>query len=633
MSKSEDNGFLTEKRLVVPVGREALWELLADTDRLNREIGLPPVRFTFSPRPEGGSTLYGESTMYGITSRYREDPYSWVRPREWSVQRVYDRGPVRSYTVGMRFKEASSGSTAAHLWLQMQPRGAHNTPLARAVAADNLRRLVSACVNCAEFLSRRAATPYPRHSGHPAVDAVRLEAAITTLLSLGVQERLARRMEKFLSSAPPEDVVNVRPFALADRWGEGRREVLHACLLAVRAQMLELRWRVLCPACRGAGEAVPTLESLGGKQAEEGIVHCPSCNIRFGPEFDRSVEVCFSVAPRIRAAGGNGEATYCVGGPGRSPHIALQCPLASGEVSEIVPDLPPREYLAASPQASASVPLLVEEGDGKAAFRIVACEAGVSIEKMQAVRIVPPLSNRLTSRGIWQLHNETPWPVLFRLEVPGWHADVATAALVTSLQEFRDRFGSEVLSPGTELAVRQITILFSDLKSSTEMYARQGDAPSYAAVREHFAFLSRVIARHEGGIVKTIGDAVMAVFTDPAQGVAAALDIQREMAEQDTLTVKLGLFAGGALAVNANGVLDYFGQAVNLAARVQSLSVGGDVVIPASLADDPKVASLLHGVAVEPFAATLRGTDQALALVRLWVDVSATQSSPVAPVL
>jgi adenylate cyclase len=177
-----------------------------------------------------------------------------------------------------------------------------------------------------------------------------------------------------------------------------------------------------------------------------------------------------------------------------------------------------------------------------------------------------------------------------------------------------------VLAPGMELAVRQICILFSDLKGSTAMYRRVGDAPSYRAVRDHFDFMRRVIGAHGGGVIKTIGDAVMATFVDPADGLAAALAIQRQsLASAEGLTIKLGLHWGPAIAVNANDLLDYFGQTVNLASRLQEESKGGDVVLAAALADDPSAARLLSDdtLRIERFQSAVRGLEGPIAMIRV----------------
>jgi class 3 adenylate cyclase len=224
--------------------------------------------------------------------------------------------------------------------------------------------------------------------------------------------------------------------------------------------------------------------------------------------------------------------------------------------------------------------------------------------------------------------------VLLRLESSEWSSVVATAARVTSLQTFRDQFSSEVLAPGTEVAVRQVCILFSDLKGSTAMYRRRGDAPSYRAVRDHFDFLRGHVAAHQGAIVKTIGDAIMATFLDPADGLAAALAIQREAPQAlGDLTVKLGMHWGPAIAVNANGTLDYFGQTINLAARLQGESVGGDVVLSQALAADAQAERLLaqDAVRVERFVATVRGLEEPIPMIRVWARGDFTAETQRAP--
>jgi class 3 adenylate cyclase len=66
--------------------------------------------------------------------------------------------------------------------------------------------------------------------------------------------------------------------------------------------------------------------------------------------------------------------------------------------------------------------------------------------------------------------------------------------------------------------------------------------------------------------------------------------------------------------MTANGILDYFGRTVNLAARVAGQSLGGDVVV---LRDVLAQASLPAGIAIEPFTTRLRGLDEDQHLIRL----------------
>jgi len=104
-----------------------------------------------------------------------------------------------------------------------------------------------------------------------------------------------------------------------------------------------------------------------------------------------------------------------------------------------------------------------------------------------------------------------------------------TAKRMLSNQTFRDVFKADNLSLDQRLQITSLTFLFTDLKGSTALYERLGDLNAYALVRQHFALLDAVAHQHSGAIVKTIGDAVMAAFSRPADAVAAALHILHDI--------------------------------------------------------------------------------------------------------
>jgi class 3 adenylate cyclase len=168
--------------------------------------------------------------------------------------------------------------------------------------------------------------------------------------------------------------------------------------------------------------------------------------------------------------------------------------------------------------------------------------------------------------------------------------------------------------------------MFSDLKGSTALYERVGDAAAYRLVREHFAFLAATVREHDGALIKTIGDAVMAAFADPADAVAAALAIQRKVADFNRahggagIVIKLGLHCGPTIAVTLNDRLDYFGGTVNMAARLQNESRGGDIVLSSAMLEDAAAAALLRGLAVREEVATLKGFDRPVPFRRIAAD-------------
>jgi class 3 adenylate cyclase len=135
-------------------------------------------------------------------------------------------------------------------------------------------------------------------------------------------------------------------------------------------------------------------------------------------------------------------------------------------------------------------------------------------------------------------------------------------------------------------------------------------------VREHFALLASIVRDHDGAVVKTIGDAVMASFGDPAHAVKAALAMQARIVAHD-LVLKLGVHAGPSVVVTLNDRLDYFGSTVNMAARLQGQSAGGDIVLSRAVADDPAVQPLLTGLQAGEESVALKGFSDSIGFVRL----------------
>jgi adenylate cyclase len=199
------------------------------------------------------------------------------------------------------------------------------------------------------------------------------------------------------------------------------------------------------------------------------------------------------------------------------------------------------------------------------------------------------------------------------LESLAWGDQAATAAEVTALQIFRDLFSSEALRPGEQISVGTLTVLFTDLRNSTLLYREIGDATAFGRVMNHFDVLKKVIAEEDGALVKTIGDAVMAVFRRPVSALKAMLSAQEMLASPAAgiapLVLKAGIHSGPCIAVTLNDRLDYFGSTVNMAARLEGLSTGNDVIISHALYDDPEVRDFVksENLQATPFEMLLKG--------------------------
>jgi class 3 adenylate cyclase len=546
------------------------------------------------------------ASLGGVRLEWDEDPFSFIEPERYWVRRRMLRGPIAQFNGGMRFV-AEGECTVVHVESELVPASAVGHVLIQGLCAKTRRACDRLMRGVEEHLAGAAATAFGTGVDR-ALPSAR-EATLTRLREADgefLAQRLAPRLCEHLADAGELHLTRLRPFGLARLWGEDPYEVLRLFLQGAYVGVLDLSWDLLCPNCGGAQSRFSRLEMV------ESAAHCDSCQIRFDATFDRAVEATFRPNARIRNIP---DIVYCSGGPRNTPHLVAQTVLDRGESASLTVTLRSGRYRLRNLTAAAAMLLDVEPQAGtESELPVRITDNSMSMEPQGAVvgagRVTLSLENRSSTRQ------------QVVLERTAANEDVATAAAVTLYQEFRDLFGREALSPSTQLGIRTLPLMFTDLKGSTELYTRMGTAPAYALVRDHFSALHSLVAQHHGGVVKTIGDAVMAAFPTAADAMACALGAREALRELNAtagepLRLKIGLHQGPCIAVRSyDDRLDYFGSTVNLAARTHEQSRGDDIVITREMLDAPDVASLVAEVPQEPYLADLRGIGE-VTLIRL----------------
>ena len=170
---------------------------------------------------------------------------------------------------------------------------------------------------------------------------------------------------------------------------------------------------------------------------------------------------------------------------------------------------------------------------------------------------------------------------------------------------------------------RDVTLSFTDLKGSTALYERIGDLNAYMKVQRHFEHIVDVTVRHQGAVIKTIGDAVMAAFPTPADAVLAALEMRKAVEQLNSdqklrdFVLKIGVHKGASIAVTLNERLDYFGQTVNIAARTQNLAGADEVCMTEEVYAAPGMAEVLKSHHVKKSQEELKGVRGTVSVYRV----------------
>lgn len=553
----------------LPAPPEAIWPQLADTARTNRAAGLAEMHYE-----EKDGLLHGWHRTAGLKHNFVER-WQWIAPSRLEMTRDYRTGIAKLMRQIFALERHGDGARL-YVYFGWVPRGALGSVAVRigmASFGSKFRRMVEQ-IGKAAGKGMRAAILLESPTGIGSESLRRLDTLRRELHKRGADPQAVDHLIELARTGDDMDLDRIRVRVLARQWGIDERTLLVAALHATRCGLLRLTWDVMCPHCRGVRDS---LESLGDVPAK---ASCDACAIEFDTERAEALEVTFRLHPSVREVS---PVVYCSAQPAKRPHIHLQQELPPGDEREVLATLGPGRYRARR-KGEQDGPILVVS-EGQPGQRVEWASAG----EPGPLEVGPePVFNLRAGQE----------PATFVVEEAGYDEDALRPATVFGVAEFRDLFTEEYLSAGLKLDIGEQTVLFTDIVGSTEFYARAGDPAAFVAVKKHFQKVFGAVADNQGAVVKTIGDAVMATFSDPLHAICAAAHIHREFpgpgkgADSD-LRLRISVHRGPCIAVNLNSGIDYFGGTVNTAAKLQACAGAGEVAISADVLAPPGIRSHL----------------------------------------
>jgi len=454
----------------------------------------------------------------------------------------------------------------------------------------------------------------------PTVDEALLTSHLVRIAAALPGSEAARdALATHIRTADDEELVRINPVRLAATHGLEKPTVIDLFLHARKVGLLTMEWQYVCPGCGDVVERLPSLTSATAHY------YCQVCSADRDADLSDGIEVTFSVAPEVRRSRYHDPMSLtpeehflnyrfsdsAVVDDGSSLRDHLRRTMAACRY--VAPGATETLRLDALPGLVwfTNGPALTVGEERMSEARSFAFDyTGTRSHGFRADISAGPIEVAFTNS------TDTPYPLMVT-RLPD-HYDVTMRAFLSgaellSNQTFLDLFENETIVAGEGLGVQRLALLFSDLQGSTALYERIGDMAAFDLVRRHFGELRDVIVSNEGALVKTIGDAVMASFIDPVAALRAALAIRQRIAQfneragADQLALKIGLHYGAALAVTLNDRLDYFGQTVNIAARVQGLAAANEIVVTDDVLRQPAATELVADLDRESFDSELKG--------------------------
>jgi class 3 adenylate cyclase len=440
---------------------------------------------------------------------------------------------------------------------------------------------------------------------------------------------VADAMLRLIEEGEDHELNRINVLDFAKQTGLDEERVISGFLHASRLGLFDLTWNVLCPGCGGVLDAHSTLKSLRHED-----YHCGLCACGYEASVDEQVEVAFTVSARVRRIAAHDPNTLPLWEYFKQVFWSSGIDLnresfdqLTDEVTLDALELPAGEKAVLSLQLPPQFIIVFEPVTHSAQFIDVQGEPTKERQQLSLTynKAHAPVGSATMRPGPLRLSLDNQagvrtLPTVFIAadalhDLIGKRKPFLTAKRMLSNQTFRDVFKADNLNIDQRLKITSLTFLFTDLKGSTALYERVGDLAAFDLVRAHFQALLEIISSEKGAVVKTIGDAVMATFVRPEHAIVAGLRMRAAMdklnAERrsNDLVVKIGIHEGPCLAVMLNERQDYFGQTVNIAARVQSLSISQEIHITGPVIDAPAVAEILDRQAIKPIQkqAALRG--------------------------
>ena len=445
--------------------------------------------------------------------------------------------------------------------------------------------------------------------------------ALFAVLRQQASDAVVPAIETLVRDAPDHALCRINVLDFAARRGLAEEQTIAAFLHAARLGIFELAWNVVCPGCGGVLGEGATLKTVG----HDDYV-CVLCARGYEPSLDQMVEVTFTVSRRVRRIAAHD--------PNELPFVeylrqifwasAMDIPADLDQLIEAITldtlELPAHEKAQLSLQLPAEFLIVFEPVTHAAQFIDV---KGEPTRERQSLSVVftglksPTTTVEMRPGPLrLSLENRTGERVLPGLWIAGpelhklldLRRPFLSAKRLLSNQTFRDLYGTDTLDPEQRLKITSLTFLFTDLKGSTALYERVGDLAAFDLVRAHFRMLNEIVAAEAGAIVKTIGDAVMATFHSPDRAVAAALKMREAMQRLndehggEDLVLKIGIHEGPCLAVVLNDRQDFFGQTVNIAARVQGLAMSRAILATGMIVENAQTSILLAEKGLVPVA-------------------------------
>lgn len=567
MNHSENVVWNTETNLEflwdfeVNVNVDTMWLYISDTSRFNREIGL-------SPRTEkevNGKNIVC-TTLIGFKQEWIEEPWMWIQGQTITSQRKYIQGVASTVQSVFHLQPLGSNKTKIYIYFGWKPKNwfwYKFLSLTENILKNNFKRVFGSIEKFVESNINARGTKAYQKINHKitAQQKDQLNLIKEKILNKDdINAELLEQLCNYILAGDELDLDSLRVVRLAYDWGTEYQALLKLCLEGSRAGMLNLSWNVVCPHCKGSRFSAKNLGDIPTDAS------CEPCGVDFKSGDEEAIEVVFKINPSIRQIP---DISYCAAEPAKKSHIKTQQVIGPNSV-----------YKIKAPVLQNNYKILVKGHPTNYIFKV--SSSAPSRDVRIDLNTVSSELNFLGQQSYIVFYNNSEKEIVLKVEELSLIDYALRPQQVLMFSEYRDIFAEEHLKSEVKLHLGQQSILFTDVVGSTAYYEKVGDAKAFDEVRRHFGEVFAIVKKHDGKIVKTIGDAVMASFPNLENSLSASEEIQKTFngkREDLNLRLRISIHKGVVIAVHLETGIDYFGSAINKCAKIQGLAGAGQIAM------------------------------------------------------
>lgn len=540
---------------------EELWPYLSDTSTTNQKLGLPPMEFQ-----EKNGKLFGKSKNLGILLEWEEVPWEWKYPEWIRNARIYSKGFAKYVRAMYLFNKIDNTKTKLFIYFGWIPKNIFGKILLKIAMPRIYKKYNEFLKNLDKNIKENKTEQYFEKIDQNILLKIykryeEIQDAKLLKNYISIWNYLTNQKQSFLNM--------IRIKKIAKDLNISLEQLLEFFLISTKKGFFLLSWSIICPHCRGIRKELNNIGELPDKE------YCEACEVEIETSNYNNIEIIFKIHPSIANIK---EEFYCAAEPAKKSHILFNQKIEQKQTLKIndLSLLKDKTYrIRWKGQKDYALIKIQDHGEDKLLINefFQFQNQIINLKKNFELILTNPYENKKE----------------FILEYFEEDELALRPQELFNFQGFRDLFDDQIIQTNIQLDIGIQYLLLADIVGSTKLYIEKGDSYAFRIIKKFFEKSYEIVKNNQGAIVKTIGDAIFASFSTEENLLNCLFELHNTFKKTEEPKIRITINSGKVFAVNLNTGIDYFGNPVNLLAKMEPFLEADQFSVPIGIFERNKV--------------------------------------------